>query len=696
MSVSDEIKQRIDIVDFISRYTPLKKAGATYKGNCPFHNERTPSFIVFPHTGTWHCFGACATGGDIFGFLMKKEGLDFREALERLAKEAGVTLDSDAPDRSQSQKARIHEANAAAAAYYQQILRAHPTAAPARAYLQSRGIDDATLTTFQLGYSLEQWSGLRDHLLAQKFSLDVLLEAGLVKQNEARTSTYDAFRGRVMIPIRDRLGRIIGFGGRVLDGSQPKYLNTAETPVFHKSHVVYGLDLAYQAIRDSGKVVIVEGYMDVIAAHQFGFANVVACMGTALTPDQLQQIQRYTTNYVLALDADAAGQQATIRGLNQARQSLTRVRKPTVVGGSLRLEDRLGAALFIAAMPDGRDPDDVVRQDPALWQQIIDRAKPLVDFYFTVVSRDMDLTSARGKGAAVTELAPLIAELDDEIEREHYIQQLARLVQLDERTIVGRVQAAARTGPTTQPPRRADRPRRFSVPRQPAVPPSPGDLPTPPPEEEEFLALPPEEFGELAMEPSAPPRPVLTPSRSGGSTEDYLLALLLREPDLLIWLTSAAATYDLKSVDVSDWQHVENQEIFRGLKTFMSSDIQWEPELFQETLAPALHGRLAHLIATGTLLPARSSLDLREDLLKVLVRLRLDRLRERSTQVKYMIDEATQSGARADTRELYVLNNHLLRELSHLQSTYSRLSRVLASQLRAEQGVKIRQTAVGG
>ncbi len=453
MSVSDEIKQRIDVVEFISRYTTLKKAGATYKGNCPFHSERTPSFVVFPHTGTWHCFGACSTGGDLFSFVMKKENLDFREALALLAHQAGVTLDEGPTDRDQSRRAQIYEANTVAARYFQQILRTHTAAEPARAYLERRGIDEATLEAFQIGYSLDQWSGLRDHLLGQNYDLELLVEAGLVKRNEERDSTYDAFRGRVIIPIRDRMARTIGFGGRVLDGSQPKYLNTAETPVFHKSHVVYGLDLAYQAIRDANKVVIVEGYMDVVAAHQFGFNNVVACMGTALTPDQLQQLQRYANNYVLALDADAAGQQATIRGLNQARQALSRVRKPSIVGGSVRMEERLGAALFIAAMPDGRDPDDVVRQDPALWQKLIDQAKPLVDFYFTVVTRDMDLSSARGKGAAVAELAPLIAELEDEIEREHYVQQLARLTQLDERTIAGRVQAAARTSATPPPAR---------------------------------------------------------------------------------------------------------------------------------------------------------------------------------------------------------------------------------------------------
>jgi DNA primase len=681
MSVSDEIKQRIDLVEFISRYTQLKKAGATYKGNCPFHSERTPSFVVFPHTGTWHCFGSCSMGGDLFSFLMKKENLDFREALQILAQQAGVSLDEGPSDSGQSRRAQIYDANAAAAAYYQQILQTHPGAATARDYLVRRGINDETVDSFQLGYSLDQWSSLRDHLLGQKFNIDLLVEAGLIKHNEERSSTYDAFRGRVMIPIRDRMARVIGFGGRVLDGSQPKYLNTAESPVFHKSHVIYGLDMAYQAIRDANKVVIVEGYMDVIAAHQYGFANVVACMGTALTPDQLQQLQRYTSNYVLALDADAAGQQATIRGLNQARQSLARVRKPAIVGGGLRMEERLGAALFIAAMPEGRDPDDVVRQDPALWRQLVDQAKPLVDFYFTVVASEMDLSSARGKGAAVAELAPLIAELDDEIEREHYIQQLSRMVQLDERTIAGRVQATARTSQAPVPERSTERTSRFGI-------------------QKRGSASNKKENGRSESEASFIPEPSpVTPvvaKAQGLGTEDYLLAHMLREPDLLIWLVAAAATRDLAPIDIQDWQHVENQEIFRALNRFMSSDIQWDVEMFQDSLPSALHGRLAQLMTAGTKLPASTNEELRTDLLKVLVRLRLDRLRERSMQIKFLIDEASQSGDRDDARELFALNNQMLRDLSHLQTTYSQLSRVLASQGRAEQGVKIRQTAAGG
>lgn len=677
MSVSDEIKQRLDIVDFISRYTPLRKTGATYKGLCPFHSERTPSFVVFPHSGTWHCFGACGTGGDIFAFLMKKENLEFREALQILAREAGVELHEGPANRGQSRRARIYEVNRAAADYYQQLLRTHPAAEAARHYLTKRGIDDETIERFQLGFSLDQWSGLRDHLLKQGYELELLLDAGLIKHNEARTSTYDAFRGRVIIPIRDRLARIIGFGGRVLDGSQPKYLNTAETDVFHKSHVVYGLDMAHQAIRDAGKVVIVEGYMDVIAAHQFGFANVVACMGTALTPDQLQQLQRYTNDYVLALDADTAGQQATIRGLNQARQALSRVRKPTVTRTGVRMEERLGATLYIAAMPEGRDPDDVVRNDPQQWQQLIDQAKPLVDFYFTIVAKEVDLSSAQGKGAAVAELAPLIAELDDEIEREHYIQQLARLVQIDEGTIAGRVLAAARTNRVDPTKRPAARKGRFGIQRR----------------------MPPAQAAAGNARRTAPPlpaRPQHSQANSGLNLEDYMLAHMLREPELLIWLATEADAREIRQIDGGDWEHVENREIFNTLQRYMSSDIQWDLELFQEMLAEPLHGRLARLMAAGANLPTYNADELRNDLLKVLVRLRLDRLKARSLQVKYLIDEATRSGEREDARELFVLNNQVLRDLSHLQTKFHELSRVLVSQGRAEQGVKIRYTANGG
>ncbi|HMN27988.1 MAG TPA: DNA primase, partial [Caldilineaceae bacterium] len=256
MSVTDEVKQRIDIVELISRYTPLKRSGGTYKGLCPFHNERTPSFIVFPNTGTWRCFGACGVGGDLFSFVMRKENLDFREALQMLAREAGVDLEAAEGQANSSQRTRQYAINETATTYFYEILQHHPAAQTARAYLEQRGIDGATVERFRLGFALDSWNHLRDYLSHQGFSLDEQLAAGLVKRSEERESTYDAFRNRVMIPIRDRQGRVLGFGGRVLDKSEPKYLNTAETALFHKSRVIYGLDQANQAIRTADRVVI--------------------------------------------------------------------------------------------------------------------------------------------------------------------------------------------------------------------------------------------------------------------------------------------------------------------------------------------------------------------------------------------------------------------------------------------------------
>ncbi len=692
MSVSDEVKQRIDIVEFISRYTPLKKAGSTYKGLCPFHTERTPSFVVFPTTGTWHCFGACGTGGDLFSFLMRKENLEFREALQLLAREAGVQLDE--PSGEASQRESLYAVNELAASYFADILRSHPAAGPAREYVARRGIDAATVEKFRVGFALDGWNGLRDFLSEKGYDVEAQLRAGLVKRHEERGTIYDAFRNRVITPIRDRMGRVIGFGGRVLDDSQPKYLNTAETPVFHKSSVIYGIDLAHEAIRAADRVVIVEGYMDVIAAHQFGFANVVACMGTALTTEQLRQLQRYTSNFVLALDADSAGQQATIRGLNQARQSLDRVSRPAVrPGGGLRFEERLGANLLVCSMPEGQDPDDVIRRDPALWESLVGQAKPLVEYYLGVAAKQLDLSSAAGKGALVSELAPLIAELDDEIERQHYVQELSRLVQIDELTVAGRVQAAARTSRVPVRPRSTSPGGRPRPPQRRLAPPdkaglSPGGFPPlydgygPPPDDEPM----PPEYG---MAPAAAFRTAM-PARSSFGKEDYMLACLLHDPDLVIALAVAAERGNIEPPAVEDWQHVENQEIFRALKRYIAGDAQWDVEAFQEGLTNHLHGRLGMLLAEAALLPPTPTEELPTELLKVLVRMRIDRIKSDNTQIRYLIDDAQRGDDLEAVRRFDAANNRNLRMLSHLQDTWVGLTRVLAVQGRAEKGVKIR------
>lgn len=662
-SVTDEIKQRVDVVEVISRYTPLKRAGSIYKGLCPFHSERTPSFVVFPHSGTWHCFGACGTGGDVISFVMRKENLDFREAVEMLARQAGIELAGREEEQGGQQRAQIYDVNEAAAAYFSQVLAHHPAAEGARHYLQRRGIDSATAEQFRLGFALDTWSSLRDTLLEKKLSLELLLDAGVVKRNEERNSTYDMFRNRVIFPIRDRQGRVIGFGGRVLDDGVPKYLNTAETAVFHKSHVIYGLDLAQRAIRERDQVVIVEGYMDVIAAHQFGFSNVVACMGTALTPEQLRQLQRYTDNFVLALDADAAGQAATIRGLNQARQSLARVRKPVVTPGGVRLEDRLGANLSITTMPEGKDPDDVIRSSPDRWQEAVAAAKPLVDFYFDVVAAHEDLSSARGKGLAVAELAPLIAELNDEIERQHYVQRLSRLVQVDEITIAGRIQATTRTQQANAERQRQER-----------------NTPAARKEETEVVG------GANRAPVTTTPLP---PATSRLEHEDHLLASLLSDGNLLVWLSAATERLNLAPVTVEDWQSTENREIFQTLKRYLAGDEPWEIELFQETLAPSLHGRLAHLLAYAAQVPQDNPLLQREDAVKVLLRIRIERLKQETINIKYLLADMQSAGEQEAVRSFFRINNQHLRELSHLQQVMARLPLELSHRGSSEKGLKI-------
>lgn len=660
MSVSDEVKQRIDIVELISRYTPLKRSGSIYKGNCPFHSERTPSFVVYPQSGNWHCFGACAVGGDAFNFVMRKENLDFREALQMLAKEAGVNLEENEVDPSADQRTKLYEINEVAATYFQEILRHHPAAQVARDYLERRGIDARTQELFKLGYALDQWSSLRDFLDGKGYNLEQQLLAGLLKRNEERNSTYDAFRARLMIPIRDRQGRVLGFGGRILGEGQPKYLNTSETPLFHKSRVIYGLDLAHQAIRAAEKVVIVEGYMDVIAAHQFGYSNVVACMGTALTTDQLQQLNRYTDTFILALDADAAGQQATIRGLNQARQALVKVTKPTITtSGRVELTERLGANLSIIAMPEGQDPDDVVRHDPQHWQQLVAQAQPLVDFYFKIVAEQYDLTTAHGKGQAVAELTPLIAELSDEAERQHYVQQLSKLVQIAELIIDSRVKSSARTQHVTfvQKERKAtDQPTKG--------PPKPGNS-----------------SGALER------RPVAT--ATAVNEEDYLLARLLGDPDLIVWLAGATDQLEISPLRADDLQNVENQEICRALKQFVSSDEQWDIELFQETLTPHLHSKLAQLIIFNAQLPQSSPNELREDVIRTLIRIRIQRLSAESTNIKFLEEDAAHQGDLLGAKQFGYINNQHLRDLSRLQQSRQELSQTLFRKDRRERGVKI-------
>ncbi|MEZ4664659.1 MAG: toprim domain-containing protein, partial [Caldilineaceae bacterium] len=475
-------------------------------------------------------------------------------------------------------------------------------------------------------------------------------------------------------------------------------------------------DKAHQAIRTAGKVAIVEGYMDVIAAHQHGFANVVACMGTALTPDQLRQLQRYTDHFVLALDADTAGQQATIRGLNQARQALSRVSKPTLTpGGRVRLEERLNANLFIVSMPSGRDPDDVVRQDPALWEKLVEQAQPLVDFYFQIVATQYDLKTAQGKGAAVSELAPLIAELGDEIEQQHYIQQLSRLIQIDEATIAGRVQAAGKTlravsqrkqteappnqpfGDTSHAAHRAQTPD-MPPPSWHEGGPQDADIPLGLDEAEEAYAAwsaadsPNAALGQSRAAQRVDPRIII--GKGALEQEDYLLAILLQEPELLIWMAGETDAMEIPPLRTDDFERTENQEIFRALKQFITSNEPWELELFQEMLTGYLHGRLGALMAYGAQLPqlnnaAQGEAEFRAETLKVMLRLRIQQLKSENTQLKYLLQDAMKSQDAESIQNLNASNNHILRERFYLERALAGLSRTAARTESVKPKIKI-------
>ena len=440
MSPVEEIKARLDILDIVSEDVQLKKSGRHYMGFCPFHNNtRSPAFAVFPESGTWRCFGACADGGDIFSYVMKKNGWDFKEALVHLAKRANVTLQELTPQQKKrkSMEEEQVELLEAAADYFHQLFLYAPQAEHARTYIKGREFTDETIATFKVGFALNSWDALRTHFLDQGYSEQELLDAGLLTENVDKGTKYDRFRNRVIIPIRDITGRTVGFGARTLEKDGiPKYLNSPQTGLFDKSQILFGLDMSKRFVREARQAVIVEGYMDVIMAWQGGFRNVIAQMGTALTREQLQLLKKYTKRFVIALDADAAGANATMRSLSVARDTLDRESEiafdPT---GLVKEESRLQADIRIAQMPEGEDPDSIIRTDPAEWAKLIGSAKPVVEYVTSVLVEQNPITEAKNKSEIAQQVIPLILDINDPVERDHYWQYLARTLQVDERSL---------------------------------------------------------------------------------------------------------------------------------------------------------------------------------------------------------------------------------------------------------------------
>lgn len=440
-TIIQQIKDRLDIIELIGKDVTLRRSGRAYTGFCPFHdNKKTPAFVVWPDRGIWKCFGACNESGDLFDYVIKKNNWDFREALEQLARLAGVELPAQAPPTSEQvdQSTRLHELLELAGKYYHQQLQQAPQAAAARQYLQKRGLTPETIQRFEIGYALDSWDAAQTFLQARNFTAAELLAVGLTVQKDDGRS-FDRFRNRILFPIRDGKGQLVGFGARALHpNDQPKYLNSPTTELFDKSHLLYGLFLARTTIRKQQQAVLVEGYMDVCIAHQAGFENVICPMGTALSEQQLRDVKKLTPKLVLALDSDAAGAKAILRSLDIARQSAAPV--PTDYHfdphGLLRDEARLQLDIRVADLPPGLDPDELILQSPEQWQQRIATAPAIVDYLISTLLHGQNLTDSKVKRDLTETLIPIINDVGNQVERSAYLQKLAVALQLDERVLL--------------------------------------------------------------------------------------------------------------------------------------------------------------------------------------------------------------------------------------------------------------------
>jgi DNA primase len=607
MSTIDEIKARVDIVDLVSESVQLRRSGKNYTGFCPFHsNTRTPAFVVFPETGTWRCFGQCNEGGDIFGFVMKKEGWDFSEALRNLADRAGVELKPLTLEEQEAIEEHDHLRNLLedAVTFYRHNLFNTPAGKPVLEYLHNeRGLNDETIEAFGLGFSPNSWEAGLKHFTSKGYSQEDLIASGMVTVREEveapdKSTVYDRFRNRIMFPIRDERGRMAGFGARIVNPQDvPKFLNSPQTDLFDKGHILYGLDRAKKGIRSADQAVIVEGYLDVIALHQAGFPNAVSPMGTALTEYQLRLLKRFSRRMVLALDADAAGDKATLRGLEVARQALDRESDPVFnARGLLGSEARLNADIRVTTLPDGLDPDEVVAQDAAHWEQIIAEARPIVIHVMETLAKEQDLEDPKVKSQIANQVLPLISDVPEAVEREAYRQRLARLLKVDERVFTE----------TAVP-----RPRRRQSFR-------PGSRST---QVEETVS------GDL---------PIYTTPEL---LEAHCLSVLLRRPDLVYRVDRALQENGLNRLSVDDFQSSDHQALIQLVDESLKQD-HAEPQLFvQNSLSLPLMELVDQLLMKTEKLDPNEDKVL-EDLVRTLLVLRQRRLFQEIEHIRYLMEEA--------------------------------------------------------
>ncbi len=412
-----KIKDRLNVVDVISGYLKLQKAGVNFKARCPFHNEKSPSFYISPERQIWHCFG-CSKGGDMFEFVKEIEGIEFPEALRILAAKAGVEIDHYDPS-VKNEKNRLYSINEAAVRFFEKQLYDSGYGKKALEYLTGRGLKSEIIKEFRLGYAPNDWYSLSRFLSSCGYSDKEIVDSGLAFKKEGRSEPYDRFRSRIMFPILDLNGSPAGFTGRVFGqtASQSdiaKYINTPQTQIYDKSRILYGLNKAKAEIKIKDRCVLVEGNMDMLMSYQAGVANVIASSGTALTPNQLRLLQRYTTNLSFCFDTDQAGAMATKRGIGLALSQNFSINVVTI-------DDK-----------ECKDPADYVNKYGAKWGDVVLAAKPVVDFYFDKAKRENDLASAEGKKSVILALAPFVKRLASQVEKSHWVSQLAFLLRVGE------------------------------------------------------------------------------------------------------------------------------------------------------------------------------------------------------------------------------------------------------------------------
>ncbi len=601
MTVVDDIKARVDIVDLVSETVNLRRSGKNYTGFCPFHaNTKTPAFAVFADSGTWRCFGECNEGGDIFKFVMKKEGWDFPEALQYLAQRAGVELKPQTPERKAEEERadKLRELLEESVIFFRHHLLSTPNGAQALAYVEKRGITRETMETFGLGYAPDTWDAAFKHFTARGFNAQDMLDAGLASERREGGGYYDRFRNRLMFAIRDAQGRMAGFGARVLNPEDvPKYLNSPQTILFDKSHLLYGMDRARKAIRSQDQAVIVEGYMDVIVPHQAGYQNLVSPMGTALTEHHLRQLKRYTRRMVLALDPDAAGQKGTLRGLETARKTLDRSAEMDASRlfdprGLVRSEGRLEADLRVCTLPDDLDPDEIVLRDPQEWERIVADAEPVVIHVMNALAAGRDLEDPKVKSEIAAQVVPLIRDVPNAVERDTYRQRLARLLRVDEQTLL---------------PNRAPSPPR----RRPKRP-------------------------QTALPTARVQIPVADQSSLAREMESYALQLMLRAPESLYILDRVLQKEELIRFTPQDFDQAQHQTLARLLQNALEEDSMEPGDFIDANLPDSLADLKAELESRneqqGTLIPEK----LLEELVMTILRLRKLRVQEGLQQLQYL------------------------------------------------------------